>query len=1042
MLYPENPVNTSFAPAPSEEEKFFRTYGFYLEDAGKGLENIVPGRDTHLPTPPAKPPKPTPKPMSDAKPIVASPEEALQPQPPPSSAAKSKKIDFDEVKRLALDNIDDLVESWFPDGEQRGKEYVTLNILRDDENLGSFSINLETGTFADFADDNVRGGNLLDLACFRFGLKPYAAARGILYQLGKIDDASAAFAAIEDRVKPTSSKIGKVKKSAADDLGEPLIPVPANAPKAPSAKFYKASKVYEYRSLTGALNLYMRRYDEPDGRKHFSPLSCFHVDGELKWESGGPKTNRPLYGLERLGKADASARIVILEGEKSADEAQKIFSDCVCMTSAFGSNAPTEKSDWTPLRGRDVVVWRDLDEAGAKYQEHVAKALVTLGCTVSVVDVEVLALMTPDGSRQKSEAPKKGWDCADAAEEWADLDALRKAVEGLILPYAPPVEEPAKPSTAGRFMSFGPFKMHPAKGLTFDKLVKEVVESVPVSGPFEIIGKGRSPDGKNWGLLIRWADPDGRVRQRFIPDEFLHGDKGVLCGSLARDGLKIFPSAAALLVAYFANCKIDNRVTIVSRTGWHDIGDQSVFALPAETIGPVECGQVVLDEGAYGPYSEKRTLDDWKAGVGAASSGHLIPMLAISTALAGPLLHLIGLEGGGIHLWGASSTGKTTAAQAAASVWGRGDSRGFVRGWSSTANGIEAVAASASDTCLVLDEFSMVDPRAAESIIYALGNGAGRQRMARDTSLREVKNWRVPVVSTGEITVAQKISETGKKAKAGQLVRMLDISADRGKGHGAFDHDGAATADALKKAAVEAYGTAGPEFVRRIVAKGLDDTRKAVTETMAGFVKAHVPANADGQVARAAQRFAAIAAAGELAIEFGLVPWRKGDASKAAAWALAQWIDQRGGTGAAEKDQAIRQVRLFLERHGQTRFDNIDTCVAKVGEGDKEREVEKPRQPFGFRDRAGYRSDKAGEFYVLPEVWRSEVCQGLDPQAVARTLLENGILRKGAKDELQIVKRIRGAADGEKDALRRVYAIKDAVFDQGEQGQKADEDPF
>jgi hypothetical protein len=40
---------------------------------------------------------------------------------------------------------------------------------------------------------------------------------------------------------------------------------------------------------------------------------------------------------------------------------------------------------------------------------------------------------------------------------------------------------------------------------------------------------------------------------------------------------------------------------------------------------------------------------------------------------------------------------------------------------------------------------------------------------------------------------------------------------------------------------------------------------------------------ADGQVKRAASKFALVAMAGELAIEYGIVPWPKGDAIKAAA---------------------------------------------------------------------------------------------------------------------------------------------------------------
>jgi hypothetical protein len=65
---------------------------------------------------------------------------------------------------------------------------------------------------------------------------------------------------------------------------------------------------------------------------------------------------------------------------------------------------------------------------------------------------------------------------------------------------------------------------------------------------------------------------------------------------------------------------------------------------------------------------------------------------------------------------------------------------------------------------------------------------------------------------------------------------------------------------------------------------------------VADFTASTVPSRSDGQVDRAAQRLGLIAAAGELATAMGLVPWRKGEARGAAAWALAQWIEGRGGT--------------------------------------------------------------------------------------------------------------------------------------------------
>ena len=116
-------------------------------------------------------------------------------------------------------------------------------------------------------------------------------------------------------------------------------------------------------------------------------------------------------------------------------------------------------------------------------------------------------------------------------------------------------------------------------------------------------------------------------------------------------------------------------------------------------------------------------------------------MLAISAALAGPLLHMARGEGGGFHFFGQSSKGKTTIFQAAASVWGRGATPGYLRAWRATANGLEGGAALATDTALILDEMGVLDPREACN-----GNlCAGQRRRAsneprRDGALREPKS--------------------------------------------------------------------------------------------------------------------------------------------------------------------------------------------------------------------------------------------------------------------------------------------------------------
>jgi putative DNA primase/helicase len=750
----------------------------------------------------------------------------------------------------------------------------------------------------------------------------------------------------------------------------------------------KPSWRWPYPDASGALLSEVWRFELRDGGKDFRPLSLWREpSGRFEWRWRAVPAPRPLYGLNRLA-ASPGASVVICEGEKSADKAARIFLKSVCMTSPGGAGS-VSKADWKPLAGRCVLVWPDADKDGATYAASVAGILHAIGCEVSIIDAGALAGTAPDGGQRE---PVKGWDAADAVDDWQDIAALRQAAHGL-----------AKPYEAGpEFVCWGNFTMD-AKGLTTEvtkgKGDNATTETIWIASAFEVIGACRDPNGRSWGKWLRWKDRDGRIHTCHATDAALQGDPASLCAMLAGEGLTINRSQQRAFATYLSGCNVKGRVTIVHRTGWHEIGNHQIFVLPSEVIGPTGSERVILDASAAGPYETRGTLKDWQDGIGALSSGHALAVLAISTAFAGPLLHLAGQEGGGVHIFGASSKGKTTLLQVACSVWGRGDSTGYMRAWRATANGLEGAAASASDTALILDELSVVEARDAAAAVYGLANGSGKARAARDGSLREPKTWRVLILSTGEIPTGTKLAENrGRKARAGQLVRMLDIPADSGEGFGAFDHggqdgDAGALAKAFKQAAISAYGTAGLEYVRRIIAEGAGEIGETVRNMVAAFIETAAPAGSDGQIDRAAQRFGLIAAAGELATALEIVPWRAGEACEAAAWALAQWIDRRGGTEPAEVRQAIEQVRLFIEQHGESRFEALDDPDTRP-----------------VNNRAGWRkgSGPDREWMIPPEVWKSEICNGLDSTMVARTLAERGMLLRAA-DGFQPVRKIGGA---------------------------------
>lgn len=766
-----------------------------------------------------------------------------------------------------------------------------------------------------------------------------------------------------------------------------------------AARLYrrKPDAIWRYATAEGETAFHVARWDEKDGKKEIRPVSWREGEG---WAFAAWPDQRPLYRLDEI-TATPGANIVICEGEKAANAAAAIFPKSIVTTSSGGSQAAA-KTDWSPLAGRRVLIWPDNDAAGRKYAEQVAQIVAALDCAVSIIDAAALAAINPAGGARE---PVEKWDAADAAAEWSDLGALRKAAANF-----------AKPFDAGpAFVSYGPYDMT-ASGLTVElekgRGENKTTEQHWIAAPFEIIGACRDPHGREWGKFLRWLDPDGRAHNRHVAESALQGDPAALCAALASDGLRINRTRQRDFAGYLSGAIVKRRVTTVFKTGWHDIGGQSVFVLPEITIGPRGAATVILDGAAHGPYEARESLKDWQDGVGFLASGHALPVLAISAALAGPLLHLAGQEGGGVNFFGQSSRGKTTLLQMAATVWGRGASPGYVRAWRATANGLEGAAASASDTALVLDELGQVEGRDAAAALYSLSNGGGKVRAGRSGDMREPKSWRVLVLSTGELPVEAKLSEErGRKAKAGQLVRLLDIATERGFGvfdHAGPDNDAGKLAKAFKQAAISAYGTAGPAFVRRLIDEQVtgEDVPALITE----FVAAHVPAGADGQIDRAAQRLGVIAMAGELATAMGVTPWQAGEARAAAAWALEQWIGQRGGTEPAETRQAIEQVRLFIEAHGESRFQPLDDGDAKP-----------------VNNRAGWRKGEGQdrEWLIPSETWKAEICNGLDAKLVARTLAEKGMLIR-ANDGFQPVRKISGTN-------KRVFIVTAAIFDGGGQ---------
>ena len=244
------------------------------------------------------------------------------------------------------------------------------------------------------------------------------------------------------------------------------------------------------------------------------------------------------------------------------------------------------------------------------------------------------------------------------------------------------------------------------------------------------------------------------------------------------------------------------------------------------------------------------------------------------------------------------------------------------------------------------------------------------------------------------------MQEGGHRVKAGQSVRLLDIPVQRT--HGAWDTlhshaSGNAMSDAIKRAAASHYGHAGRAYLEKLTRHHGESFSDALAQILA---LPEFAADGDGQVKRAAGRFALLALAGELATGYGVTGWQAKDATTAAAQMFAAWKQQRGNAGANMEQAQIKSAVLgFIELHGASRFQDTDKPEAIV------------------HNRAGWRDASGGVRYLFTASGMKEALKGFDMGRATDILTRCGALpQPGADGKRSVILRIHGERS-------RVYPI-------------------
>lgn len=730
----------------------------------------------------------------------------------------------------------------------------------------------------------------------------------------------------------------------------------------------------------------------------------------------------PLYGLDRL-LARPDAPVLYMFDEYGADVAQEMLPDHVVVSGA-------NETCLDPLSARAVTIWPDAGEAGTNAAIEAAEAIKKVRYSTGESRGQTLGIDLPDNLPD-------GWNPAVSDPEQFGIDIASLARNPV------PTEQAFRPFV---IMPHG-YKMSKT-GLVFkgdDDVTHQVTKT-----PFRVVAESDLAENGAAGVILRWQN-----RGQTVEFVALRGQISARGSSLTkelRENKMLFPeSMARLLLDFLGTVEARKFIRTVNTVGW-DQGsgwERPLFVMPGGDVvgsGHSEIRFAAPNVNAAKErlkYTPSGTLDEWQEYVAARAAGNSRLVLGICLALTSPLLKVLGsvIEAGGVHIWGGNGLGKSTYSHVLTSVWG--DPRKLMTELDGTKTGFENAAELASCIGLFLEELKNDDKginKEIGRIIYMWANRKGGLRSGPNIALRETKEFDIMFCSTGEYHLKTVIETSGGTYTGGIEARMTSIKAEPdGSGYGLLDtihdaHTSKAFVDRMKDDCECYHGTAGRHFVARLIEDltqtGRESIRQWFAESIELFIDDYVPAGADKMIHRVAKRFAVMATVGELALEYGTLPWAKGEAFRGVGACFQSWLDDRGGLGAREDILAVQQVRRFIEQHRFSRFEDVDAARTAIGTDGKEGAdcyLSHVRDAVGFRELTrDSDGTEAYSYYVQAEQWKNAVCKGIDSTRAAKAVRDAGALKTGAGRNLTMQKLIPGVGKV------RVYVITPAIMRAGD----------
>jgi len=550
-------------------------------------------------------------------------------------------------------------------------------------------------------------------------------------------------------------------------------------------------------------------------------------------------------------------------------------------------------------------------------------------------------------------------------------------------------------------------------------------EARRIAGPVWLSAHTHDESLSHYGLVLCFVDLRGNLTEYPFRRDALHEQGRSLVQNLAVRGLEIVPGQEPRLSRYIGafNAKGVPWLRSTARVGWIDAADSHLaYVYPSSESGVIALEtteRIVFQPEQYSPnhhaMHQQGRLQDWQTYVALPCRGNPYLITAVCMPFAAMLLKAAAVESGGIHYYGRSSRGKTTAAQVAASVVGCGadpasaPALAYVQRWNSTANGLEGLSAAHNDSLLILDEIHTCGAKDFGQVAYNIAGGKGKAVMDKDRNLKQPRTWRTFVFSSGETSVRQKIEQEGNKVHAGQLVRLADVPINDSLIQDTHGMEPDAFALQLKRACAQHYGTAGPAFIKALIERFhyfhplTAHVKRALAEAEARLA---VP-RMEAEQRRTLRRFALIEAAGKLAVEFGILPFTEQEIEDAVTQVVKAWRAE--GVSMPDRIRGVMALQEFIQRHPRRFRPAHDSAIC-------------------VNDLSGYteRLPQGGCLYMFTPEGFAEACGGHNLKDIAREIQKLGFLHTNEKDRYMYKCTV--VVNGESKRLR-LYAVSDAILE-------------